>query len=50
MDDNYNFIGHPEQCKLDWIVEAVTEGIMTECEFKTLFECMETVEKVMSVC
>ncbi len=43
MDDELNFIGHPEECKRDWIVEAIEYEILTESEFERLFDLMEIV-------
>ncbi len=41
MDDELNFIGHPEECKRDWLIEAIEYEILTESEFERLFGLME---------
>lgn len=51
LDDDLNMIGHPEECKRDWLVEAIESGILTESEFDYLFGLMETtgMEDAMAV-
>lgn len=51
MDDDLNFIGHPEQCKNEYLAGAVEDGILEESEFNHLFELLDVVgiEDAMSV-
>ncbi len=51
MDDELNVIGHPEQCKNEWLAGAVECEIIEESEFNRLFELMNVVgiEDAMSV-
>lgn len=52
MDDDLEFVGHPEQCKTDWMIGAVLDELMDESEFKSIFALLETLseESAMAVC
>ncbi len=41
IDDELNFIGHQEECKKEWLCDAILSEVMTEQEFDGIFELLE---------
>lgn len=50
MDDDLNPIGRPEEMKLDFLIIAVTEENISEDEFTTIWDAIDTISRTHTDC